>query len=256
MLKRSFKWNDETTAEMLRMRGEGQTAAQIAEAFAEVYANPPSRNAVLGRARRKGACKTSPPGLARRKKRFVWNDVTLARFRELVEEGFQPFEISARMRQSFPHLPQLSPSAISTKASEIGVEIRGRRARPSLLPKPARVAEPHIEIAPEPEPIIFAQREPEPNAGGLITLMEIRNGRCRYPVGMPDPDRGQMFCGESSDPAESYCPKCYALTHTRPVKRTQAQIEADHIRRMLARKRNAALGGSIWGGNRERAHVV
>lgn len=247
----NFRWNDETDGTMLRMQQEGRSASEIATHFGEQYGTFVSRSAVIGRLYRlrgykRDAPRNAPKPPRLQPRRFVWSPVTVQRFRELVEDGYPSAEIASRMAISFPILPQLTISAVTARASVMGLKIRnGNKAR-------IRPYEPKPEIKPESIVVIEAPAAPAPvEDEGPIGLMDLRDGRCRFPVGMPDVERGQLFCGAPSDPAKPYCPSCAKLAY-RPSPPRSVQQEAAIEKRRMAMLKKRSIGKdpyalSPWG---------
>lgn len=201
------------------------------------------------------------------KPKFTWNDETVAMLRREVASGYSATQISNEFARYYSAPP--SRNAVIGKAHRLGLTLGGgtssspRNAAGQPAPAPRAATPRRVQPAPQrpaprlveppPPPLIQIEHTATHHeTTGLVTLMGLKASMCRYPVGEPDPDHGQLFCGAATDePTDSYCPKCYAITHTRQVKRTPAQIEADESRRRLGRLRNPA--GKQW--TRRYAHA-
>jgi hypothetical protein len=71
-----------------------------------------------------------------------------------------------------------------------------------------------------------------------MTLVELRRGSCRWPVGHDD-DGAQTFCAEPISAKSSYCPEHHVQAHARQA--LAPIVEAVDVRAMsLARARYAA----------------
>ena len=70
-----------------------------------------------------------------------------------------------------------------------------------------------------------------------ITLMELKDGQCKFPRGENAPF---LFCGRPQQPGSSYCPDCYRVTHNTHYSRFETQEErALRIRAFQQRQRSA-----------------
>jgi hypothetical protein len=262
LVKPKFTWNDETVDLLRREVANQLSAAEISVEFARYYAAGPSRNAIIGKCSRlniplgKAERAVEVAQRARPKRYFPWDDPTCdKRFRELIAAGRSSAQIALAMAASFPTLPTLTAGNVQMRAAIMRLSLARARIRAPIVVQPEQPIEP--EPAPQPEPAAPEQQEPTKaapfNQANLVTFMDLAFGMCRYPVGDPDPEDGQFFCGEQSKQGESYCGRCYAITHTRQLKRTPAQIEVDESRRRIGRLRLPP--GTQWIKSGGRAHV-
>lgn len=214
--KPDFAWNDETE-ELLRVcLLNGLSASQAAYAIGERYRNGPSRNAVIGRARRRGmklgkgngaAVTVSRPSIDPSRRLFPWGHPRCdAAFRELVARGLNSDEVAIELAKAFPAAPAPSSAAVRTRASRLGLKIFGG--------KPARIKEVPAHCSPLPEQSQDGGREVEsspdlPSAAtfpeGGVTIADLEHWMCRWPNGDPRDLEAFRYCGGRSLAGRSYC---------------------------------------------------
>jgi GcrA cell cycle regulator len=178
-----MSWTDERVETLKRMWGEGQSASQIAKELGGV-----TRNAVIGKVHRLG----------------LSNRV-----------GGKEDEEEATPPLAEPATPRVEPAARPDPAPVAAA--RAEPARPAaapvsnVTPLPVRKAiipagqplppQPSLnEISPE---ALASVREVEKRAKRL-TLMELTERTCKWPIGDPATD-DFWFCGLPSLPGKPYC---------------------------------------------------
>ena len=187
-----MSWTDDRVETLKRMWGEGQSASQIAKELGGV-----TRNAVIGKVHRLG----------------LSNRV----------EGEE-----AAAAAPVPPAPEPAPAAAAAAAAATDRPARAVKAEPpAAMPEPeAATAEP--EPAPQPvftprRPIVPAGQPlpPQPSANEIspealasvrevekrarkLTLMELTERTCKWPIGDPATDKF-WFCGLPSQPGKPYC---------------------------------------------------
>ncbi|WP_304617571.1 GcrA family cell cycle regulator [Paracoccus sp. (in: a-proteobacteria)] len=199
-----MSWTDERVETLKRMWSEGQSASAIAKELGGV-----TRNAVIGKVHRLG--------LSNR------NDE--AQPEAAPEPQKQP---AARAESAAPARPEPAAPRAESRAEpraeprpESKVEAR---AEPRPEPKvEARAAEP-VAFTPAPRrPIVPAGQPlpPQPSANEIspealasvrevekrarkLTLMELTERTCKWPIGDPATDKF-WFCGLPSQPGKPYC---------------------------------------------------
>jgi GcrA cell cycle regulator len=173
-----MSWTDERVETLKRMWGEGQSASQIAKELGGV-----TRNAVIGKVHRLGLSNRSPNGGGRE------------------EEDEAPVEATAA--------PAAADHAADAAASEAGdppaaspapAEIVPLRKPPVPAGMPLPPQPSQNEISPE---ALASVREVEKRARRL-TLMELTERTCKWPVGDPATE-DFWFCGLPSLPGKPYC---------------------------------------------------
>ncbi|MEG4645473.1 GcrA family cell cycle regulator [Paracoccus sp. P2] len=184
-----MSWTDERVETLKRMWAEGQSASQIAKELGGV-----TRNAVIGKVHRLGLSNRA-------------------------EEGADPAPepVAKPAVTAAPPAPEPKPAPEPAPAPE---------------PKPAAAAAPAPAPAPEPapQPASFNRRPivpagqplpPQPSANEIspealasvrevekrarkLTLMELTERTCKWPIGDPATDKF-WFCGLPSMPGKPYC---------------------------------------------------
>ncbi|MFD1913403.1 GcrA family cell cycle regulator [Halodurantibacterium flavum] len=186
-----MSWTDERVETLKKMWQEGQSASQIAKELGGV-----TRNAVIGKVHRLG--------------------------------------LSNRVSGGRPEDEAPEPVAASP-APEPAPAAKGAAPRPAAAPRPDPVAEPAAAVREEPRPAPAAQPlpprrmvvpagqplPPQPSANEIspealasvrevekkarkLTLMELTERTCKWPIGDPATD-DFWFCGLPSLPGKPYC---------------------------------------------------
>ena len=174
-----MSWTDERVETLKKMWTEGQSASQIAKELGGV-----TRNAVIGKVHRLGLSNRT---------------------------SGTPEPAKAKAAEP---APKAEPRAAAPKATPAKAE-----AKPAPRPEPAAAA----PAAPARKPIIPAGQPlpPQPSAGEIspealasvrevekkarkISLMELTERTCKWPVGDPATD-DFWFCGLAAQPGKPYC---------------------------------------------------
>lgn len=148
-----------------------------------------------------------------------WTDERVELLRKLWGEGLSASQIAAE-------LGGITRNAVIGKVHRLGLSGRAKSVTASAAPRPrkprapshpmttyrvagntalaavAEIAEPEAEA----EPIVELKLVPkvETFACERVTIMELRECMCRWPIG--DPGREDFrFCGARSNPGNSYC---------------------------------------------------
>lgn len=187
-----MSWTDERVETLKRMWAEGQSASQIAKELGGV-----TRNAVIGKVHRLGLSNRNED-----------------------ESAAAPAAAAAAPPPPPEPKPEPKPAAAAAPAPE-----------PKPAPEPAKAAEP--VAAPEPAPqqaVSFSRRPivpagqplpPQPSANEIspealasvrevekrarkLTLMELTERTCKWPIGDPATDKF-WFCGLPSVAGKPYC---------------------------------------------------
>jgi GcrA cell cycle regulator len=188
-----MSWTDERVDTLKRMWAEGQSASQIAKELGGV-----TRNAVIGKVHRLG--------LSNR-----------------VEGDEQP---APAVAQPAPVPPAPEP----VRAVEPPVEAPRPKPEPAPQPAPRAEAPEQPEPAPAPQPVFTPRRPivpagqplpPQPSANEIspetlasvrevekralkLTLMELTERTCKWPIGDPATEKF-WFCGLPSQQGKPYC---------------------------------------------------
>lgn len=193
-----MSWTDERVETLKRMWGEGLSASQIAKELGGV-----TRNAVIGKVHRLGLSN-----------------------RDAEEPVAEPTPAVAPAAETRPEpKPEPKPEPVKPKAAP------KPDPKPEVAAAPAQT-EPEPEPEPEPEvapvftprrPIVPAGQPlpPQPSANEIspetlasarevekrarkLSLMELTERTCKWPIGDPATDKF-WFCGLPSQPGKPYC---------------------------------------------------
>jgi GcrA cell cycle regulator len=175
-----MSWTDERVETLKRMWGEGQSASQIAKELGGV-----TRNAVIGKVHRLGL--SNRVGGAADEDEAPQAPVAAAR----AEPAPRP-DPAPRAEPSRPAAPPVAPA---TNVMPLPVRKAIIPAGQPLPPQPSL-----NEISPE---ALASVREVEKRARRL-TLMELTERTCKWPIGDPATD-DFWFCGLPSIPGKPYC---------------------------------------------------
>lgn len=182
-----MSWTDERVETLKKMWTEGQSASQIAKELGGV-----TRNAVIGKVHRLG----------------LSNRV-----------GATPEAKPARPGEAAdePHAAAADPAPASRPAAAPRPEPRAEvRPDPGVAPNGASAGPARRAIIPAGQPL-----PPQPSAGEIspealasvreiekkarrLTLMELTERTCKWPIGDPATD-DFWFCGLASQPGKPYC---------------------------------------------------
>ena len=126
---------------------------------------------------------------------MAWTEERIKLLEKLWKEGLTASQIAAQLGDG------VTRNAVIGKAHRLGLA-----SRPSPLktegakPKPVR------------------KKPPPPEEQERITLLELTERMCKWPIGHPgEPDF--KFCGQNSPPGQPYCPHHAALAYQSPAPR-------------------------------------
>jgi hypothetical protein len=114
-----------------------------------------------------------------------WTDEKVLELRTYIEQGYTGGKIAELMA--------ITRSAVNGKANRLGLTIRGKKDHMYCAPERARPIKPRPPVtAPSPPPSFT---EPTPERGA--TIMELREGRCRWPLWShaDRPTLASLYCG-------------------------------------------------------------
>jgi len=209
-----MSWTDDRVETLKRLWIEGQSASQIAKELGGV-----TRNAVIGKVHRLGLSnrtETEEPAKP-------------AAAPAAAPEAARPAAAAARAETARPQ-PAREPATPKEPAAQQPAA-RATPAPAAAAPAPAAAApEPAAEPAPPPQPVFTPRRPivpagqplpPQPSANEIspealasvrevektslkLSLMELTERTCKWPIGDPATDKF-WFCGLPSQPGKPYC---------------------------------------------------
>lgn len=192
-----MSWTDERVETLKKMWADGQSASQIAKELGGV-----TRNAVIGKVHRLGLSNRVGPGGKDEEEEVV----TEAPAPKAEPPKPEPVAAAPRAPEPRPAAPEPRPAAAAAQPQPAPAASAG-----NVMPMPQRKAiipagqplppQPSAnEISPE---TLASAREVEKRARRL-TLMELTERTCKWPIGDPATD-DFWFCGLPSQPGKPYC---------------------------------------------------
>lgn len=184
-----MSWTDERVETLKRMWGEGQSASQIAKELGGV-----TRNAVIGKVHRLGLSNRGPgekdeETVVETVEEIVVQETVIEVTVESVPEPEpEPVRAEPSRIEPQPRVAPPPPTQLSTR----------RPVTNGLQPLPPQPST--NEISPE---TLASAREVEKRARKL-TLLELTERTCKWPIGDPATDKF-WFCGLPSAPGKPYC---------------------------------------------------
>lgn len=178
-------WTDERIQLLKQYWDEGRSASQIAELLGEGL----SRNAVIGKAHRLGLSSRPSPlktGDAKSSAKPA------ARSGRKVAEKVVGDAAPAAFEPAPAKTPVSEPAA-------------GPRREPEVAaPAPAAAAAAADPVVPLRPPVASKPTSTRPAKGGKVTLLDLNDRICRWPIGHPD-ESDFHFCGRPVSPGFPYC---------------------------------------------------
>jgi GcrA cell cycle regulator len=178
-----MSWTDERVELLKKMWGEGQSASQIAKELGGV-----TRNAVIGKVHRLGLSNRSGGGASTAKSAAADTDSP--------KPAAKPAKAAAPKPAAVPKEEAKSAEAAPARASNV-TPLR-KPIVPAGQPLPPQPSA--NEISPE---ALAKQNEVEKHAKQL-TLMELTERTCKWPIGDPATD-DFYFCGLPVQQGKPYC---------------------------------------------------
>ena len=175
-----MSWTDERVETLKRMWAEGQSASQIAKELGGV-----TRNAVIGKVHRLGLSNRVAGG----------KDEDEAETPVMAAKPEPKADPAPRAEPAPRSAPQAAPPAAPSNVTPLPIRKAIVPAGQPLPPQPSA-----NEISPE---ALASVREVEKRARRL-TLMELTERTCKWPIGDPATD-DFWFCGLPSVPGKPYC---------------------------------------------------
>lgn len=180
-----MSWTDERVETLKRMWAEGQSASQIAKELGGV-----TRNAVIGKVHRLGLSNRVAGGKEDEDDTPVATAATAK-----PDPRPEPATRAEPAARSAPERPAAAAPAAPSNVTPLPIRKAIVPAGQPLPPQPSA-----NEISPE---ALASVREVEKRARRL-TLMELTERTCKWPIGDPATD-DFWFCGLPSLPGKPYC---------------------------------------------------
>lgn len=180
-----MSWTDERVETLKKMWSDGQSASQIAKELGGV-----TRNAVIGKVHRLGLSnRVGGPG-----------DKAEDEVAEAVPAPVEPVQATPEPVRAEPVQP--APPPPQTVAQQVASNVTPLPLRKAIVPagQPLPPQPSANEISPE---ALASVREVEKHAK-RISLMELTERTCKWPIGDPATD-DFWFCGLPSTPGKPYC---------------------------------------------------
>ena len=204
-----MSWTDERVETLKKMWAEGQSASQIAKELGGV-----TRNAVIGKVHRLGLSNrvgggaseeeavTEAPVAATAAPKPAEPAAKPAMADPVAAQPASPRVAPAEPRVAAPAAERPAPAAAAPAAAETPSNVMPLPIRKAIVPAGQPLPpQPSInEISPE---TLASAREVEKRARRL-TLMELTERTCKWPIGDPATD-DFWFCGLPSQPGKPYC---------------------------------------------------
>lgn len=188
-----MSWTDERVETLKRMWAEGQSASQIAKELGGV-----TRNAVIGKVHRLGLSNRTEDGAEAAPAPEPAAKPVVAPAAPAPEPAAAPEPVAKAAPKPAP-APAPEPTPEPAAAQPVQVPSFNRRpivpAGQPLPPQPSA-----NEISPE---ALASVREVEKRSRKL-SLMELTERTCKWPIGDPATDKF-WFCGLPSAPGKPYC---------------------------------------------------
>ena len=191
-----MSWTDERVETLKKMWAEGQSASQIAKELGGV-----TRNAVIGKVHRLGLSNRAGPG----GREDGEEDDVLAAAPPADPAPARPAPaepaMASPMAEEAPTAPE-RPAAGAAPSPPPGATVTALPVRKVIIPagQPLPPQPSANEISPE---ALASVREVEKRAKRL-TLMELTERTCKWPIGDPATE-DFWFCGLPSLPGKPYC---------------------------------------------------
>lgn len=221
-----------------RLKGTA-AAARLTEQFGRLF----TRDQVVGVALRRGwaAGKNAPLRGAKHPSR--WTDDVVAALRAAIAGLLSASEAADQLTQTFG--VEFSRNMVISKAKSLGLQFISEAKQPCGS-RGARVARRPSRAVSKPKaaPIAFLEAE-ESWTPRRITLLELRDGVCRYPIG--DPRAGAFaFCGAKTQPGKVYCGHCVCVAYETPAQRAATRRKWCEDRGLpVGRDWNGRQGSSV-----------
>jgi len=201
------------TADVLRLAKRGLPQKQIAD---NLKADTRYIGQLIWKLRQRGLLAKTQKGR--------WSDEELDEMRvAIVDKKMSGGDTATHLSQKFGR--QFTRNMVIGMAKRHGFELsaapgRSRSTKTRVAPRPHRLPAIRAAAPPtQPAPIQIAPPSLVEDWSPLrITLLELREGLCRWPLGDPRSE-SFGFCGAPNEPGKSYCPHCARIAYDSPTHR-------------------------------------
>lgn len=196
-------WTDEMVEELKRLWAEGVTTGEIGRRLNI------SKNSIVGKVHRLGLSGRPSP----------------------IKKKSDPAEAKPAAK---PAAKKAAPAKEAKPAKQQPAEVQAQKTEPKPAAKPVQAPAPEpkpavIKAAPQKtavdsdeEDIALAKSitmpEPEKNKKEFLSLTDLDNHTCRWPVGDPKDDNFH-FCGKKVRLGQTYCEEHAAIAYVKPGKK-------------------------------------
>lgn len=173
-----MSWTDERVETLKTMWNEGKSASQIAKELGGV-----TRNAVIGKVHRLGLSNRTAPAKAPAK---------------------EPAKAKAAPKAKAKPAKEAAPKAKAKPAPKAAAPAEPKEAARPKPPVPAGQPLPPQPSTSEISPETLKSMEELEKKAKKLTLMQLTERTCKWPIGDPATD-DFWFCGHPSQPGKPYC---------------------------------------------------
>lgn len=136
-----------------------------------------------------------------------WTDERISTLRTLWADGLTASQIAAKLGEG------VTRNAVIGKAHRLGLASR---------PSPLKTE----KAKPAPAP----SKTPEVEERQKITLLQLTERMCKWPIGHPG-EADFQFCGEDSNPGQPYCQHHASLAYQSPAPRRDRRNRAANVQK-------------------------
>ena len=196
-------WTDEMVEELKKLWDEGVTTGEIGRRLGI------SKNSIVGKVHRLGLSGRPSP---------------------IKKKSDKPQEQSEK-KVSKPKKAPVAKTTKSPKKEDIVPIITPSAPKPEIITESKKEPKPEVKQTNKPTPVITPSEEEdiklaktlnipsnEPAKKGNLSLTELDNHTCRWPIGDPKDDNFH-FCGKKVRLGQTYCEEHSAIAYVKPGKK-------------------------------------
>jgi GcrA cell cycle regulator len=184
-------WTDEKVETLKRLHFNDYSFSEIANVLGM------TRNACIGKASRLGLSKPSAPVFRNKPEpsKAKTDPGMIDAIRECARAGMSQRQTQEEVARRFPNVVTPALSTINSMSSRLG--IRFREHKPKAAPKHRQQPQPIERMFPAPQPAV--------ERPGAVTIIDLEQGMCRWPIGYPQDFDNFRYCGAGTFQNRSYC---------------------------------------------------